>query len=277
MRRSETDEARPPVSCYICPIDEETRIEATVQAALRVAREVVVVASGSTDRTVVMARAAGARVIERKRSDPRDRTRAGEDACRRDWLLYLDSGEIVTEELAREMHDLFHAGEPSADAFRLPVHCVDPAGRIWKNSRPRRSVKLYDRRKVRLPVYGAEDQFHVPQGLRVRRLRGPVLDHAFEDIGHLSRKQRDHAIRQARVMDPNPPWLIALKVYLGLPCFFLCSYVVRGRWLEGRYGFLFAVVASYYRWYRYAILYRRRLRRLRKQRTGTSKSAVSRN
>ena len=78
-------------------------------------------------------------------------------------------------------------------------------------------------------------------------------------------------------MDPNPPWLIALKVYLGLPCFFLRSYVVRGRWLEGRYGFLFAVVASYYRWYRYAILYRLRLRRLRKQRTGTSKSVVSRN
>ena len=274
MRRSGIDGARPPVSCYICPNNEEARIEATVRAALRVAREIVVVDSGSTDRTVAVARAAGARVIERKRSDPGDLTRAAEDACRRDWLLYLDSGEIVTEELAQEMHDLFQAGEPTADAFRL---CVDPSGRIWKNSRPRRSVKLYDRRKVRLPVHGAQDQFHVPQGLRVRRLRGPVLDHAFEDIGHLSRKQRDHAIRRARVMDTNSPWLIALKVYLGLPCFFLCSYVVRGRWLEGRYGFLFAVVASYYRWYRYAIIYRRRLRRLRKQRTGTSKSVVSRN
>lgn len=259
MQRSGIDDPRPPVSCYIYLLGEETRIAATVRAALLVARDVVVVDSGSTDLTAATARAAGARVIERKRSDLEDLIRAGEDACRCDWVLHLDSGEITTEELTREIHDLFHAGEPSADAFRLPVHCVDPSGRIWRKARPRRGVKLYDRRKVRLPV---QDRIRIPQGLRVRRLRGRVLNHAFDDIGHLSRKQRDRAIRWARIMDPNPPWKIALKVYLGLPCFFLRSYVLCGKWLEGRYGFLFAVVASYYRWYRYAIIYRQRLRKL---------------
>ena len=108
------------------------------------------------------------------------------------------------------------------------------------------------------------------------RLRGPVLDHAFDDIGHLSRKQRYRTIQQARFMNPSPSWLIALKVYLGLPYFFLTGYIIRGRWLEGYYGFLFAVVESYYRWYRYAILYGQRLRRGGKRGTDTLKPEVPR-
>ena len=39
---------RPPISCYIRTLNEESRIGAAVRAAFSVAREVVVVDSGST-------------------------------------------------------------------------------------------------------------------------------------------------------------------------------------------------------------------------------------
>ena len=55
---------RPPISCYIRTLNEESRIGAAVGAAFSVAREVVAVDSGSTDGTVAAAEAAGARTVE---------------------------------------------------------------------------------------------------------------------------------------------------------------------------------------------------------------------
>ncbi|MEL6425630.1 MAG: glycosyltransferase, partial [Pseudomonadota bacterium] len=52
-----------PISCYIRTLNEADRIATTVAAAFKVADEVIVVDSGSTDDTVAVAEGAGARVI----------------------------------------------------------------------------------------------------------------------------------------------------------------------------------------------------------------------
>ncbi len=248
---------RPPISCYIRTLNEEGRIGAAVQAALLTAREVVVVDSGSTDGTVAAAEAAGARVVEQPWLGGGHQKRVGEDACRHDWLLDIDADEVVSEDLAREIRGLFAAGEPGADIFRLPLVTVDPSGRIWRRARAPRRAKLYDRRKIRMPAHGAWDQFRIPAGLRVRKLDGPLLHHAFDDIGHLSRKQGSAMVRRVRFLDDGRRSSTALRVWFGLPLFFLRNYLLRGQWREGRYGFLFALITAYNHWLRYAMLYER--------------------
>ncbi len=249
---------RPPVSCYIRTFDEEKRIGAAVEAALAVAREVVVVDSGSTDGTVAAAGAAGARVVQQPWLGGGHQKRIGEDACRHDWLLDLDADEIVSEELAREIRNLFAGGEPDADIYRLALVTVDPSGRIWRRARAPRRAKLYDRRKVRMPAHGAWDQFRIPAGLRVRSLDGALLHRAFDDIGHLNRKQASAMVRRVRFLDDGGRAGTALRVRFGLPVFFLRNYLLRGQWREGRYGFLFALATAYNHWLRYALLYERR-------------------
>ena len=251
---------RPPLSCYIRTRNEEVRIGATVRAALRVAREVVVIDSESTDATVAVAETEGARVIEQAWLGYGHQKRVGEDACRYDWLLDLDADEVVTEELAQEIRALFAAGEPDAEIFRIPLYYVDPAGRVWRKASAPRRAKLYDRRKVRQPAHGAWGQFSIATDLRVRRLRGALLHYTFEDIAHLSRKQAGAEEWKVQHLDDKHPAAIALKVYFGLPYFFFRNYIVRNRWREGGYGFLLSLVTAYNHWLRYAMLYERRLK-----------------
>ncbi len=248
----------PPISCYIRTLNEESRIGAAVRAALAVACEVVVVDSGSTDGTIAAAEAAGARVVEQPWLGGGHQKRVGETACRHDWLLDLDADEIVSGELAQEIRALFAGGEPDADVFRLPLVTVDPSGRIWRRARAPRRAKLYDRRKIRMPAHGAWDQFRIPAVLRVRRLGGALLHHAFDDIGHLSRKQASAMVRRVRYLDDSQRFRTALRVWFGLPVFFLRNYLLRGQWREGRYGFLFALVTAYNHWLRYALLHEHR-------------------
>ena len=256
-----TDGERPPVSCYIRTLNEGNRIGATVRAAFGVAREVVVVDSGSSDGTVAAAEAEGARVIEQAWLGGGHQKRVGEDACSHDWLLDLDADELVTEELAQEIRGLFEGDRPDADVYRLALMNVDPAGRVWRKARAARRAKLYDRRKVRMPAHGAWDQFTIPSGLRVRRLAGPLLHHTFDDIAHLSRKQGSAMARRVRFLDSARPASTALKVYVGLPYFFFRNYVLRRTWREGAYGFMFSLTTAYNHWLRYAMLHERRLKK----------------
>lgn len=258
-RKRPTEAGEPsPISCYIRTLDEESRIGPAVRAALSVAREVVVVDSGSTDGTVAAAEAAGARVVKQEWLGGGHQKRVGEDACRYDWLLDLDADEIVSEELAQEVRALFAGAGPDADVYRLSLVTVDPSGRIWRRARAPRRAKLYDRRKIRMPAHGAWDQFRIPAGLRVCRLRGPLLHHAFEDIAHLSRKQGSAMVRRVRFLDGDRRPAVALRVWFGLPVFFLRNYLLRGQWRESRYGFLFALTTAYNHWLRYAMIYERR-------------------
>ena len=249
---------RPPITCYIRTLNEESRIGAAVEAAFLVVREVVVVDSGSTDGTVAVAETAGARTVEQPWLGGGHQKRVGEDACRHNWLLDLDADEVLSVELAGEILKLFASGEPGADVFRLPLVTVDPSGRIWRRARTPRRAKLYDRRKVRMPAHGAWDQLSIPAGLRVKLLEGPLLHYAFDDIGHLSRKQGSAMVRRVRFLDDGRRRpATALRVWFGLPVFFLRNYLLRGQWREGRYGFLFALTTAYNHWLRYALLYER--------------------
>ncbi len=257
------DDTRPPISCYIRTLNEQAKIAATIRAASLVAREVVVVDSGSTDDTIAKAEQEGARIVEQPWLGSGHQKRVGEEACRHDWLLDLDADEIVTEELAREIRTLFAAGEPDLDVCLLPLTFVDPSGRVWRKARAPRRAKLYDRTKLHIPAHGAWDQFEIPKGVRVRRLSGPLLHHAFDDIAHLSRKQAANEVRRFEHLDRRRNSSVALKVYFGFPYFFFRDYVLRHRWRGGAYGFMFCLTTAYNHWLRYAMLHELRLKKPR--------------
>lgn len=251
----------PPISCYIRTFNEEARIVATVRAALAVSAEVIVVDSESSDATTSKAEEAGARVISQRWLGFGHQKRVGEEVCRHDWLLDLDADEIVTDDLAGEIRNLFANGEPmDADVYLLHLTFVDPSGRIWKKARPDRRAKLYNRLKVRIPAHGAWDQFRISPGLRVKRLVGPLLHYAFDDIAHLSRKQAAFEVRTLPHLPEGNRISVAFRVYFGLPWFVFRSYVLRRLWKEGAYGFLFSLTTAYNHWLRYAMLHERRLR-----------------
>lgn len=102
--------------------------------------DVVVLDSGSTDRTVELARAAGARVVSNRFENFAQQRNHAHAAItfRHAWVLHLDADEQMTPELAAECAS--HAAvEPSVDGFwvapkmlwkgRWLPHCTDyPAG-----------------------------------------------------------------------------------------------------------------------------------------------------
>ena len=252
---SDRSQAVPPLSCYIRTLNEERNIEAVVRAARRVAAEVVVVDSGSTDRTAALAEAAGARVVVNPWPGNGFQKQFGEAACTNDWVLDLDADEVVSPELAAEIGALFAQGEPPLGVYEIDLTCVPPVGEPWYDFDHAFRRKLYDRRRFSMPGHKVWDQLELPAGTRVGRLRATLMHYAFRDIAHVVAKLNGYSTMGARDGKRKTKGKLLFRIWCALPFYFFKHYVLRGLCRAGTYGFIIAASAAYGRWLRDAKMY----------------------
>ncbi len=105
--------------------DEEDRIETCLASAARVVDDIVVIDTGSRDRTAEIARELGARVIDVPWRDDFSAARnAGLDAARGRWVLFLDADEVLEPAHGQELKRRLLRAEVPA----FTVEIVSPLG-----------------------------------------------------------------------------------------------------------------------------------------------------
>jgi len=247
-------ETRPPLSCYIRTMNEAHRLGSVIEAARQVAREVVVVDSGSSDGTQAIALGLGARVIDRPGPRYGQQKRVGEEACTHDWLLDLDADEVVDAELATAICDLFANAEPSDTVYQLKMVMQPPVGRRWDQTMLTYRAKLYDRRRHRMPDSEIWDQLEL-SGPEPKTLDGAIIHYSFVDFADLVGKYNRVSSARAKYMKPRSMLQLRLRVLFAYPFYFLKHYVMRGLFRAGIYGFAFAGIAAHARWLRDVKMY----------------------
>jgi glycosyltransferase involved in cell wall biosynthesis len=141
--------AGPPLSAVLIVLNEERHLEGAL-ASVAFCDEIVVLDGGSRDRTLEIARAAGARVVDGAPwpgfVEQRNRV-LGE--ARHDWVLALDADERVTPALRDEILQE-RAGGFRYDGYRIPrvAHYLGRwiRGTDWY---PDPQLRLFDRRRGR--------------------------------------------------------------------------------------------------------------------------------
>ena len=108
------------ISVLILTGNEEMNLPRCLDS-VRWSNDVLVLDCFSTDRTVEIAEATGARVIQRRFDTFADQRNFGirNGAMRHDWVLHLDADEVVTPALHDELQRIAVSGDK--DAYRLAV------------------------------------------------------------------------------------------------------------------------------------------------------------
>ena len=105
----------PLLSISIITLNEERNLARTL-ASVRFADEIVVVDSGSTDRTVEIAESFGAKVFVRAWQGFAAQKNFAIQQCTGDWILSLDADEEMSHELRRQLEILLPT-YPPIDAY----------------------------------------------------------------------------------------------------------------------------------------------------------------
>ena len=237
------------LSATIITLNEERNI-ARAMESLRCCDEIVVVDSGSIDRTPEIAARLGARVVDSPWGGyARQKNFAAEQASH-DWILSIDADEALSEALEGEIWQIKKNG-PSHDAYTMP-RLAQYMGRWILHSGwyPDRKVRLYDRRKARWVGEFVHESVQVDG--RVGHLESDLLHFTCDSLS-------EHLKTMDRYTTLAAEQLIAQKKRIGMrhllldpPWTFLRSYVFRSGYKDGLEGLTIAYMASLYNYVKYA-------------------------
>lgn len=238
-----------PVSAFLITRNEEQRLARTL-AALDWVDDIVVVDSGSTDRTGEIARAAGARFVHRDWTGYGPQKRHAEELCRHDWLLNVDADEVVTPDLAQEIQTLIARG-PAPGTWKVRILNVYPGDR---KPRPLANdydvVRLYHRTVARYRDHPLFDR--VVSNTIPGQLRAPIHHFPLHSFHQMVEKENDYSTYTASVATPRSRPLLVLRLFFQMPWSFLKFYFFKGHVLGGYKGFMFALTAAFARTLRIA-------------------------
>jgi len=243
------------LSVVIITKNSEATIRRCVESAAW-ADEVVVVDSGSTDRTVEICRELGAAVHEMPDwpGFGPQKNRALERA-RGEWVLSLDSDEWVTPELRAGIERaLASPGEKAA--FMMPRRSSF-CGRVMRHSGwwPDYVTRLFRRGAARF----SDDRLHerlIVTGA-TGRLAQPILHEAVTDLEQMLAKINAYSSAGAHMLhERGRRATLATALVHGLAAF-VRTYFLRAGFLDGREGLMLAIAnaeGSYYRYLKLTLL-----------------------
>ncbi|GAB6188087.1 glycosyltransferase family 2 protein [Thermopirellula anaerolimosa] len=273
------DESRTlPISVVVPVLNEEQNI-ADCLDGLGFADEVFVVDSGSTDRTCEIAAALGSKIVQFtfRKGGPRKKNWALEHLpFQNDWVLLLDADERITPELAWEIRDEFSRG-PRYDGYYLNRKLIF-LGRWLRHggNYPSWNLRLFKHKLGRYERLDTEElesagdvevHEHVVLDGQAGFLYQPMLHLDYKDLSRWIARHNNYSTWDAKVrlrlregrgfsqsIRPRllgspverKRWLKALWVHLPCRPFlrFAYIYLLRLGFLDGRPGFIYAVLKA---------------------------------
>jgi glycosyltransferase involved in cell wall biosynthesis len=268
------------LSVIVLTFNSEATIGATLESARAVSDDIHVVDSYSTDRTLEIARAAGAHIVQRPFESYGAQRNWAIDTLplKHDWQLHLDADERLSPELAGELPKLtlggqsegvvgyyiprlvhFH-GRPLRHGGMYPIYHL----RLFRRGRCRCETRKYDQHfradgptaqiaapmidDIRLPLAEWTARHNRWADMEVEEILNPDRTAIAGGSGNPvaeKRAQRDRYYRQP----------LFLRAFL----LFLYRYIWKRGFLDGTEGLIFYVLQTF--WFRFLIdakLYERR-------------------
>src|SRR6266700_2764562 len=246
---------RKTLSVAMIAMNEEANLPRTLES-VKWADEIVVVDSGSKDRTIEIAESFGARTSYHAFGGHGEQKNVAIDLCTMDWVMLLDADEVLTPELQDEIRQTL-AGEPKFGAYWIPrLNLI--MGRWMRHGGfyPDHKLRLFRRGVARLSEGvgpHSTPQFEGPKG----KLKHDMLHYAYPDmtvyLEHMNRYSTEIAQllaskgRTSRSL-PAFVWNGVLNPWAT----FIYNYFFRLGFLDGREGLLLHMYHAGYVSWKYA-------------------------
>lgn len=240
----------PKISATVITMNEEPHIAACLQS-LQWADEIVVVDSGSNDKTVEIARQFTSKVfVEPWQGMGRQKNKAVELA-QGPWIVSLDADERVPRELALEIQQAIIKDKPAVYAVRRKnmygEHWVRHCG--WWPDWVKRVFKKDE-------AHFSQDVIHdsLQTTSKIKKLKNPIIHYSFDSPEDFLNRTCKYASHQAWEMYRNGRRATIWTALSHAVFTLLHTYITRLGFLDGTAGLLISISNFVGVFYRYMML-----------------------
>jgi len=237
-----------PISVVIVTKNEESNIEDALKSVAD-AKEIIVVDSFSTDRTVDICRRYTDRVYQHEWQGFALQKQTAVDYAEGPWVLILDADERVTPELKAEVLKNIHGTD--VNGFYMPRENYFIGKRIrhggwW----PDHTLRLFKKDRGRLGPREVHESVIVEGGTAY--LKNPLRHYTYRSVSDFMERMERYSTLAAKEIIKNSGRAGLISLVIKPPFTFLKMYFLRLGFLDGTRGFMLAVLYSFYTFLKYA-------------------------
>ncbi|PIP41579.1 MAG: glycosyl transferase [Desulfobacterales bacterium CG23_combo_of_CG06-09_8_20_14_all_51_8] len=261
------------LSVIIVAMNEADRIIPCLDSVAPIADEIIVFDSGSQDRTVEICRKYTDKVFvtpDWPGDGPQKQRALGKAVCQ--WVLCIDADEVLTPELREEIHAVLISW-PVEKGFKLKWLPVIFGHKLYHGRSARAPLRLFQREGAGFSTAVIHGKLTLAPG-RIGKLKGRLLHYTHRDFEHYLYKNRLYAWIGAknRFEAGKTGFGLSGAAFRALLTF-IVVYFLRLGFLDGRVGFLVAVMYSQSSFNKYAGLWTLRQESAMKQAAAMKKKA----
>lgn len=232
-----------PITLTVITLNAESDIARCLKS-VPFASDVVVVDSGSTDRTVEIAESLGARVFREEWRGFGPQKRRATELAKYDWILSLDADEALSPESQNELQTLFASALPlDVEAFafpRLSFHL----GRWIRHGGwyPDWQIRIYNRRHANWSTASIHEKI---EAQRVRKVKAPIQHWVFKNLSDQIQTNNRYSSLGAEELVKSGRGFSLFNLFVKPQVKFLECYIWKRGFLDGIPGLIIAVGAAY--------------------------------
>lgn len=187
------------ISIIILTYNEEIHITRCIESVKSIAKEVFIVDSFSTDKTIELAEAAGAKVFQNKWENNHAKQfnwALNNLPIQTKWVLRLDADEYLTPELVQELKEKLPNLSPDITGVIIPLRRVFLGRTIKKGTGGIKMLRLFQNKKAKCEQRWMDEHMQLLEG-RTIEFNHEFADHNLNNIAWWTTKHNGYSIREA--------------------------------------------------------------------------------
>ncbi|WED23257.1 glycosyltransferase family 2 protein [Vibrio sp. JC009] len=247
---------KPTLAVALIVKNESQHLKACLETVKGWVDEIVILDSGSTDDTEVIARQYTDKFfVNEQWPGFGPQRRLAQSHIESDYVLWLDADERVTPELKESILKAVEANKPNTLYRFARLSWV--FGRYIRHCGwyPDRVLRLYPTKLTQYNDALVHEKVEVSSDMQVENLSGDAIHYTYNDMNHYLVKSAGYAKAWAEQREKKgKKSSISQGIIHAITCF-LKMYVLKAGFLDGKQGFLLSLLSAHSTFVKYADLW----------------------
>jgi glycosyltransferase involved in cell wall biosynthesis len=233
-----------PISAVIITYNCGEILKKTLEA-VQWCDEILVVDSGSTDKTIEICRQFHCTIHHHPFEGYGKQKKYAVQLAKNDWILSIDGDEIVTSLLKDEIEGLFSKSPGMENGYCIPISLVF-LGKAFRfgNENKKPHLRLFNRKHGNFNEAAVHESISLDGKIKI--LKHEILHYSYLNIQHYFEKLNHYTSFYAIEASQKGKTVTRFKIISRIPVDFINFYFLKRNFLNGYEGFVWSIFSAYY-------------------------------